>query len=122
MRRRETGAAWHAGYDRRRASREAIVGDENTVRDEARAQAEIASHRARIDEIDCELVRLLNERATESLAIRALKPHVHWGLYDPKREEEIFANLARCNTGPLYAENLREIYETVLHVMKEMRG
>lgn len=98
------------------------MGDENTVRDESRAQEEIAGHRARIDEIDCELVRLLNERAAKSLAIRALKPQVHWGLYDPKREEEIFANLARCNKGPLYAENLREIYETVLHVMKEMRG
>jgi len=88
----------------------------------AEAAGQIAAHRERIDEIDCELVRLLNERATESLAIRALKPAVHWGLYDPKREEEIFANLARCNKGPLYAENLREVYETILHVMKEMRG
>lgn len=88
----------------------------------AEAAGRIAAHRARIDEIDCQLVALLNERASESLAIRALKPAVHWGLYDPKREEEIFANLARCNQGPLYAENLREIYETLLHVMKEMRG
>lgn len=88
----------------------------------AEAAEQIAEHRARIDEIDCELVNLLNERASESLAIRALKPQVHWGLYDPKREEEIFANLAECNAGPLYAENLREIFETILHVMKEMRG
>ena len=61
--------------------------------DELRAQEEIAAHRGRIDEIDCEIVRLLNERAAESLAIRALKPQVHWGLYDPKREEGIFAHL-----------------------------
>lgn len=85
------------------------------------AEARIAAHRERIDEVDCQLVRLLNERAAESLAIRALKPKVNWGLYDPKREEEIFANLARCNEGPLYAENLREIFEAILHVMKEMR-
>ena len=92
------------------------------MNEEPLAQEEIAQHRARIDEIDCELVRLLNERAAESLAIRALKPQVHWGLYDPKREEEIFANLTRCNQGPLYGEDLREIYEAILHVMKEMRG
>lgn len=91
------------------------------MNEEPLAQEEIAQHRARIDEIDCELVRLLNERAAESLAIRALKPQVHWGLYDPKREEEIFANLTACNHGPLYGENLREIYEAILHVMKEMR-
>lgn len=81
----------------------------------------IAHHRSRIDAIDCQIVRLLNERAAEALAIRELKPQVHWGLYDPKREEEIFGNISRCNEGPLYTENLREIYETVLHVMKELR-
>lgn len=86
------------------------------------AQDEIAARRSRIDEVDRELVRLLNERATESLAIRGLKPQVHRGLYDPKREEEIFENLARWNEGPLFGENLREIYEAILHVMKEMRG
>ncbi len=86
------------------------------------AQAKIEEHRDRIDEIDCQLVKLLNQRAEESLAIRELKPQVHWGLYDPKREEEIFANLAECNKGPLYAGNLREIYEAILHVMKELRA
>jgi chorismate mutase len=82
---------------------------------------QIEEIRARIDEIDCQLVKLLNERAEMSLEIRKLKPQVHWGLYDPKREEEIFANLAQCNEGPLYGDNLREIYEAILHVMKELR-
>ena len=86
------------------------------------ALAKIAELRVRIDAIDCQLVELLNERAQASLDIRALKPEAKWGLYDPKREEEIFANVAKCNEGPLYADNLREIYETVLHVAKEMRG
>ena len=78
--------------------------------------------RGAIDAVDCQLVKLLNERAVLSLEIRGLKPEVHWGLYDPKREEEIFTNLARCNDGPIYAENLKEIYEAILHVMKELRG
>ncbi len=82
---------------------------------------EIADLRERIDEVDCQLVRMLNERARLALAIRELKPHVNWGLYDPKREEEIFRNLAECNEGPLFAENLREIYGAILHVMKELR-
>jgi chorismate mutase len=86
------------------------------------AQGQIDLHRSRIDEIDCQLVQLLNDRAVESLAIRSLKPQVHLGLYDPKREEEIFANLAACNKGPLYGDNLREIYAAILHVMKELRG
>ena len=86
------------------------------------AQAKIAEIRARIDQIDCQLVKLLNERAACSLEIRALKPGAHMGLYDPKREEEIFTNVAKCNEGPLYSDDLREIYEAILHVAKEMRG
>ncbi len=85
-------------------------------------EAQIAELRERVDSIDCQVVNLLNERATLALEIRDLKPAVHWGLYDPKREEQIFENLAKCNQGPLYADNLREIYEAILHVMKELRG
>lgn len=95
---------------------------EKVMADDRDAQAQIEAHRTRIDEIDCQLVKLLNARATESLAIRGLKPQVHLGLYDPKREEEIFTNLTKCNDGPLYGDNLREIYEAILHVMKELRG
>ena len=85
-------------------------------------QARIGELRDGIDTIDCKLVELLNERARLALAIRALKPDANLSLYDPKREEEIFAHLAECNEGPLYGENLREIYETLLHVMKELRS
>jgi chorismate mutase len=83
-------------------------------------QARIMALRGRIDELDCRVVALLNERADIALEIRGLKPKVNLSLYDPKREEEIFANLAKCNTGPLFDDNLREVYEAVLHVMKEL--
>jgi chorismate mutase len=86
------------------------------------ARAQIAEIRERIDAIDCQLVALLNERAQCSLDIRVLKPQARQGLYDPKREEEIFTNVAKCNEGPLYGDDLREIYEAILHVAKEMRG
>lgn len=81
--------------------------------------AEIQKHREQIDAIDRELVQLLNKRAGHSLVIRGLKPGARMGLYDPKREEEIFATIDSYNEGPLYNENLREIYATILKVMKE---
>lgn len=88
----------------------------------ADAQAEIQKHRTAIDAIDDQIVSLLNKRATESLAIRALKPQAKMGLYDPKREEEIFSRLETCNGGPMYNDDVREIYATVLKVMKEIRA
>ena len=81
---------------------------------------EIQKHREQIDVIDREIVSLLNKRAGHSLVIRGLKPGAHLGLYDPKREEEIFAKVDSYNEGPLYNENLREIYATILKIMKEI--
>lgn len=87
--------------------------------EESTPLAEIEAHRAKIDEIDQQIVALLNKRAGHSLVIRGLKPGARMGLYDPKREEEIFARVNSYNEGPLYNENLREIYEAILKVMKE---
>lgn len=87
--------------------------------DETSALAEIEKHREKIDEIDRQLVELLNKRASHSLVIRGLKPDAHMGLYDARREEEIFAKIASYNDGPLYNEYLRAIYETILKVSKE---
>lgn len=86
------------------------------------AQVEIDKHRAVIDSLDEQIVALLNKRAEQSLAIRALKPSAKMGLYDPKREEEIFERLEGFNDGPMYNDDIREIYATVLKVMKEIRA
>lgn len=83
------------------------------------ALEEIQKHRAEIDAIDAELVALLNRRAGHALVIRGLKPDAKMGLYDAKREEEIFRKLDDLNDGPLYNDYLHEIYETILKVMKE---
>ena len=79
----------------------------------------IQEHRAKIDELDYQIVTLLNKRAGHALVIRGLKPEAKMGLYDPKREEEIFERIDSYNEGPLYNENLREIYASILKIMKE---
>ena len=86
---------------------------------EATNLEKIEEHRASIDELDRKIVELLNERALHSLQIRDLKPEARMGLYDPRREEEILQKISKFNTGPLYNEHLREIYTTILKVMKE---
>ncbi|MEG0147490.1 MAG: chorismate mutase [Raoultibacter sp.] len=83
------------------------------------ALACIQQHRNQIDAIDQQLVALLNRRTQHALAIRALKADAHIGLYDPRREEEIFERVFSLNEGPLYNDHLRAIYEGILKVMKE---
>ena len=87
--------------------------------DETTAREQMAEHRGQIDALDKQLVALLNERAGHSLAIRKLKPTLGLNVYDPAREEQIFARVAGYSEGPLTAEGLREIYAALLKVMKE---
>ena len=84
--------------------------------------ASIDELRGQIDGIDAQIVLLLNKRAEKALAIRALKPNAQMGLFDPKREEEILERLSDLNEGPLYGDDVRAIYATILRVSKEMRG
>jgi chorismate mutase len=86
------------------------------------ALGSIDEHRERIDELDERIVALLNERQQEALAIRALKPEAKMGLFDPKREEQIFERVEQLSQGPLYGEDLRAIYGTILRVSKEMHA
>ena len=87
------------------------------------AVEEIKTHRKEIDAIDKQLVALLNQRAYHSLVIRDAKPEVGMALYDPKREVEILKKVYDANNqekGPLYNDHIREIYESILRVMKEI--
>lgn len=86
------------------------------------ALLEIEKHRQAIDKLDEQIVDLLNARAKESLAIRALKPEAQLGLFDPKREEEIFEKVTAHNPGPMFGDDLRVIYAVILRISKELHG
>lgn len=86
---------------------------------ENEAFQQIEKHRHQIDELDKQIVDLLNKRAGHSLVIRGLKPEAKMALFDAKREEEIFEKIDAFNEGPLFNDNLREIYAIILKVMKE---
>ncbi len=83
-------------------------------------EKEIRELRKKIDEIDEKIVRNLNERAKIVAEIRQLKNKEGFPIYDPKREEEIFEKLAQMSEEVLSNEALKEIYEKILSVMKEI--
>ena len=87
--------------------------------DREEALALIQTHRDRIDELDVQIVSLLNEREGHSMAIRELKPAAGMQLFDPGREDAILEKICAQNQGPIVNEKLKEIYATLLKVMKE---
>ncbi|HKW88024.1 MAG TPA: chorismate mutase [Candidatus Acidoferrales bacterium] len=70
--------------------------------------------RRRIDEIDRELIRLLNERSQCALEIGKLKRVRNIAIYQPEREREVLENAERANRGPLADTAIRRLFERIL--------
>jgi chorismate mutase len=85
--------------------------------EEARAQLE--QYRVAIDEIDRRLVALLNERTEIVECIGRVKREARLPVYEPRREDQVFANIATANHGPISHEAVRRIFERIID---EMRG
>jgi chorismate mutase len=71
-------------------------------------------YREKINDIDCKLVDLLNERAKIVMTVKKLKQKEDVPLYDARREEELIENIAKYNKGPLYRDNVIQIFESIL--------
>jgi len=78
--------------------------------------------RIEIDAIDQKLVKLFNQRAKCVLQIGHYKQQHHLGVYEPKREAVVLANVAGCNNGPLPDEELSTIYTAILAAMRRLQS
>lgn len=82
---------------------------------------DIAEWRVKIDELDRRLVQLLNERAHAAHEIGKLKRDTSMPIYEPEREKTIFENVQRANHGPLPHSELRQVYERIIDVMRNIQ-
>ena len=82
---------------------------------------DIADWRKKIDAIDKEIVRLINERARCAQEIGKLKRNTDMPIYEPDRERIIFENVFRENKGPLPDLEVRHIYERLIDVMRKLQ-
>ncbi|HLH07750.1 MAG TPA: chorismate mutase [Terriglobales bacterium] len=82
---------------------------------------DISDWRKKIDELDCRLVELLNQRAHAAQEIGRLKKELGAPIYEPKREQEIFENVSRLSRGPLKGRQLVQIYERLIDVMRNLQ-
>jgi chorismate mutase len=83
------------------------------------ARDKLEEYRVSIDEIDRRLVALLNERTGIVECIGRVKREARLPVYEPRREDQVFANIATANQGPISHEAVRRIFERIID---EMRG
>ena len=76
--------------------------------------SDLGGWRKRIDEIDQQLVKLLNERSKCAVEIGHLKKKLRMRAWQPEREAEILRNLVKSNRGPLDDSAIRRLFERII--------
>jgi chorismate mutase len=87
--------------------------------DEARGKIE--EFRVLVDEVDRRIVALLNERTRVVEDIGCVKREARLPIYEPKREDQVFANVTEVNHGPLTEDAVRRIFERIIDEMRTIQ-
>jgi chorismate mutase-like protein len=85
------------------------------------ARARLEEFRVLIDDVDRRIVALLNERTSVVQEIGRVKRQAQLPIYEPKREDQVFANITQSNRGPLTPEAVRRIFERIIDEMRTIQ-
>ena len=88
---------------------------------QAEAIQALADCREKIDHVDRRIMALLNERTETVQVIGRIKAAVAMPVYEPKREEEVFRNIAASNHGPLPADAAKRVFERIIDEMRKVQ-
>ena len=80
-----------------------------------------ADWRTRIDALDEQIVKLLNERAACAIAIGDIKRETGAAIYEPRREQQVIEHARKTNPGPLAGEQIQDIYERIMDIMRSLQ-
>ena len=85
------------------------------------AQTQLEDYRLMIDEVDRRIVALLNERTAVVENIGRVKREAQLPVYEPKREDQVFANITSANQGPLTTQAVRGIFERIIDASRSIQ-
>lgn len=81
----------------------------------------LEGYRVAIDALDLRLLELLNERTRVVENIGRVKREAKLPIYEPKREDQVFANITTHNGGPLTPEAVKRIFERIIDEMRTIQ-
>jgi chorismate mutase len=81
----------------------------------------VEEYRVSIDALDVRLLELLNERTRVVEEIGRVKRTAKLPIYEPRREDQVFENIAAHNAGPLSVEAVKRIYERIIDEMRTIQ-
>lgn len=81
----------------------------------------LATCRKQIDALDVQIVELLNQRTQIVHEIGRIKRQFSLPIYEPKREDQVFENVASNNSGPMTEDALKRIFERIIDEMRTIQ-
>src|ERR1043165_6281579 len=78
--------------------------------------------RAKINALDIELLRLLNQRAGLALKVGERKKDAGVHLCDHTREREVIERMCQANEGPLDDRAIVELYRAIIHESRRIQS
>src|SRR5258706_10696803 len=76
--------------------------------------------RQRIDVIDSEVLKLINERARLAQDVGRIKQAAGTPMYRPEREATVLRRLRAANAGPLADENIDAVFAAVISACRAL--
>ena len=77
--------------------------------------------RSRIDELDTELLKLLNERAKCVIKIGKIKQKEKKDVLVPMREKELLDRLRTVNKGPMADKMVIYLFQQIIDTLKDLQ-
>jgi len=82
---------------------------------------ELETYRCQSDVLDRRILDLLNERTAIVEQIGRVKQERKLGVYEPKREDQVYANILTHNHGPLHGDAVKRIFERIIDEMRTVQ-
>lgn len=102
----------------RRASSGPSVSAAAPAKSASAAKAAVAASEAELNRIDLEIIKLINKRAAATSRLMDSLPDKRASLYDPRKDDDLFATLEAANPGPLPARAIRGVFRQIISAVR----
>ena len=86
------------------------------------AKEHLLELRQKIDEVDLELLNALNQRAKLVMEVGEIKQKEKIEVLDKGREAALMKRLSENNTGPLDEEMLKDLFQSIINILKRLQA
>ncbi len=103
---------------KRRATSGPTVSSASSAKSASAAKAAIAASEAELHRLDQEILKLINKRATATAKLIEASPDRRAGLYNPRKDDDLYTAIEAANPGPLPGRAVRGVFRQIISAVR----